>query len=313
MQNNQKCLLSDTPQGQQEAGSKTEVIEKEAVEDPELSNLTDQMSVSDRGNINKEVEDDGEQDEWKESWEDEQENELLSWHHWNSSEQSSHSLVKAEIPVFTDGARSKPLEQRQRPGRWTPTHFITFRADTPTFLSGFQRLQEDMTSLLPLSAPHWVSPEKLHVTLCLLVLPGPREVRAACELLREFARNRGQRPLPLSFPPKLGHFEGRVLFLTPQPLSGIQSLNKHLQKVYSEKGWLHMDSVSPNYHLTLAKMKGNRGERVFGGGVLDTYSAAQLRAIDFGKLAVNKLYLCVSNRGKREDGFYETVCVVNLQ
>ena len=82
--------------------------------------------------------------------------------------------------------------------------------------------------------------------------------------------------------------------------------------MYSEKGWLHADSVCPNYHLTLAKMEGKGGERVFA-GVADAYGATELKAIDFGKLVVSELRLCVTGGAKMEDGFYETVCVVNLQ
>ncbi|KAJ8287856.1 hypothetical protein COCON_G00005150 [Conger conger] len=301
----QKGIPTDPTQGKEKAGSEAQVCEKKAVDDPELSHLTAQMSVSERGNANREG-DDGEQEDWEEKWEGEEEKEQLS-------KQSSHSPVKSEAqsPVLADGGQSQPREQRQKPGRRKPTHFITFRADTPAILSGFQRLREEITSLFPLSAPHWASPKSLHVTVCLLVLSGPREVSAACKILREFARKRSQCLLHLSFPPMLDHFGGRVLFLTPHPLSGLQSLNEYLQKVYSEKGWLHEDSVSPNYHLTLAKMEGRGGEHVFK-RVVDTYSAAELKAIDFGELVVSELLLCVNGRAKMEDGFYETVCVVNL-
>ncbi|XP_064154022.1 leukocyte receptor cluster member 9 isoform X1 [Anguilla rostrata] len=311
-QSSQKCFLNDTPQGTQTAGVESETCEKEAVDVSELSMSTAEMSVSERGNANREGSD-GEQEEWKEEWEEE-EKEQLSWQLWSSSKQGSRSPVETEkqSPVFRGGARSEPLGQRQRPSRGRPTHFITFRADTPTLLSGLQGLREEITSLFPCSAPHWVSPESLHITLSLLVLSGPEEVSRACKILREFAQKRSQPPLSLSFPPKLDHFGGRVLFLTPQPLSGLQSLNRPLQEVYGKQGWLHRDSVSPNYHLTLAKMKGNEGERVFK-GVVDMYSVARLRAIDFGKLVVNQLCLCVNGKSKMEDGFYETLCVVNLQ
>ncbi|KAI1885860.1 hypothetical protein AGOR_G00208120 [Albula goreensis] len=307
MQDNQKGIPSNATQGQQQAGSETDMGEKEVADDPGLSKLTARVSLSERGNT------DREQEEWKESWEDEQEKEGLSWQPWPSSQHSSHSFENTESPAATMEVQAEALEQRQNPSRRKPTHFITFRADTPQFLSGFQHLLDEVTSHLPLSAPHWASPESLHVTLCLLVLSGPKEVSEACQILREFARKHGQQPLSLTIPPNLGHFEGRVLFLTPQPLSRIQSLNRPLQEAYKEKGWLHSHSKSPRYHLTLAKVEAKGGERVFEkvGGVFN--GAEKLRAIKFGRLDVNKLYLCVVNAAMREDGFYETVCVVNLQ
>ena len=211
-----------------------------------------------------------------------------------------------------DGLQPVPLEQREersgrRPPKPKPTHFITFRADTPSILSSFQRLQEELVALLPSSTPYWVPPSNLHVTLCLLVLPGPAEVTAAVEILRRFAHLDRNPPVALTFPLKLKHFNGKVLYLSPQPQLHLQQLNSGLQEAYMERGWLHRDSYSPRYHLTLAKVNWPERERLFEG-------AGDLRAgkgLSFGRLPVNRLHLC--GMGMTEDGFYDTVCTVTLR
>ncbi|KPP74644.1 leukocyte receptor cluster member 9-like [Scleropages formosus] len=216
--------------------------------------------------------------------------------------------------VSTDEVLTKlgSLEQRSKSSRYKPTHFITFRTDSPAFVASFHCLQKELTAILPHSAPYWVSPETLHVTLCLLILPGPKEVNLACEALRDFARKHHPRLFSLSCSSKPGHFWGRVLYLTPEPLLQIQSLNHHFQNLYKKNGWLHRDSLSPTFHLTLAKVKGKGGGSPFK-GVEDIWRDKKMSAIDFGKLVVNKLYLCVNDSSRREDGFYETVCTISLE
>ncbi|KAM8870521.1 leukocyte receptor cluster member 9 isoform 2-T2 [Spinachia spinachia] len=206
---------------------------------------------------------------------------------------------------------SAPLEQREtrggRPAKKRPTHFISFRANTPSILSCFQQLQEEITSILPSSAPHWQPAPSLHVTMCLLNLPGPDQVAGAAQVLQQFACLDRNRPVSVTFPVRLKHFGGRVLYLSPQPQLHLQQLNGGLQEAYREQGWLHRDSYNPRYHLTLAKVRGCEGERVFQG-------VGELKAgkgLNFGRLPVNTLHLC-SMGFSEEDGFYETVCAVTL-
>lgn len=205
-----------------------------------------------------------------------------------------------------------PLEQREekrggRPPKKRPTHFITFRANTPAILSCFQQLQKEITSLLPSSAPHWQTSSGLHVTMCLLVLRSPAEVDAAAEILRQFAHLDRNCPVSLNFPVKLKHFNGRVLYLSPQPQLRLQQLNSGLQEAYREKGLLHRDSYNPRYHLTLAKVVDGEVDRIFD-GVGDLKVG---KGLNFGRLPVNTLHLCVI--GGFTDGFYETVCTVTLR
>ncbi|KAI7806713.1 putative leukocyte receptor cluster member 9 [Triplophysa rosa] len=205
-------------------------------------------------------------------------------------------------------ASSIPQEpQSIRPPR-RPTHFICFRVDSPAALLAFQRVQRKVLSHLPQSEPLWVDPATLHVTLSLLVLSGPEEVSGAAELLRATIRNSHKAPISVSFMPKLKHFNGTVLHVTPQPLCDIQSLNSPLQEVFREKGWLHRHSRCPSYHLTLAKAQEKRTEKMFEG----IGSVKLAKDVNFGKLDVNKLYLCVNGHPKTESGFYEAVCAVQL-
>lgn len=208
---------------------------------------------------------------------------------------------------------SAPLEQREekrggRPPKIRPTHFITFRANTPAVLSCFQQLQKEITSLLPSSAPHWKTASSLHVTMCLLVLRGPAEVAAAGEILRQFAHLDRNPPVALTFPVKLKHFNGKVLYLSPQPHLHLQQLNSGLQEAYRKVGLLHRDSFNPRYHLTLAKVEEKDGERIFE-GVGDLKVG---KGLNFGRLPVNTLYLCTMGISEI-DGFYETVCSVTLR
>jgi 2'-5' RNA ligase len=161
--------------------------------------------------------------------------------------------------------KQKEQPSSSRPARRRPTHFITFRANTPGILSGFQRLQEEVCALLPSTTPHWLTSSTLHVTMCLLVLDGPEEVEAAAEILRRFAYLDRNPPLALTFPLKLKHFNGTVLYLSPQPPQRLQELNRGLQEAFWEAGMLHQHSFSPRYHLTLAKVSGVERERVFDG------------------------------------------------
>lgn len=71
--------------------------------------------------------------------------------------------------------------------------------------------------------------------------------------------------MAVSFPLKLKHFGGKVLYLSPQPQPHLQQLNTGLQEAFREQGWLHRDSFNPRYHLTLAKVKDQEGARVFEG------------------------------------------------
>uniref|UniRef100_A0A8C7FAU0 C3H1-type domain-containing protein n=1 Tax=Oncorhynchus kisutch TaxID=8019 RepID=A0A8C7FAU0_ONCKI len=275
-----------TPLDQQEAGRESEPLEEEVGKDSVLVFIADQMSLSQRESESRG--DEGEkEEEWKDYWDGEKGPDL------------------AQCP-------SVPVEQRTergggRPSKRKPTHFITFRANTPSILSSFQHLQEELTSPLPSSAPHWLPPSSLHVTLCLLVLPGPAEVTAAGEMLQRFANLDRNPPVAVSFPLKLKHFGGKVLFLSPQPQPHLQQLNAGLQEAFREQGWLHRDSFNPRYHLTLAKVKDQKGARVFEGvGELKVG-----KGVNFGRLPINRLHLC--SMGMTGDGFYETLCVVNLR
>ncbi|KAG7237639.1 hypothetical protein INR49_032085 [Caranx melampygus] len=211
-------------------------------------------------------------EEWQDSWE-------------GNVDASSHlnALNLCHNP-------SAPLEQSEkksggRPPKKRPTHFITFRANTPAILTSFQQLQEEVNSLLPSSAPHWHSASKLHVTLCLLVLRSPAEVATAVKILRRFAHLDRNPPVAVTFPVKLKHFSGRVLFLSPQPQLPLQQLNSGLQEAYRKEGLLHRDSYNPRYHLTLAKVKDQEGERVFE-GVGDLRVG---KGLNFGRLPFDQI------------------------
>ncbi|XP_076826972.1 leukocyte receptor cluster member 9 isoform X2 [Brachyhypopomus gauderio] len=220
-----------------------------------------------------------------EEWKDEEE------------EQTEASAVMASPP--------EPL-----PGRAPrkPTHFICFRVDSPAALLAFQRVQRKVLTHLPQSEPFWVSPATLHVTLSLLILQDPAEVFAACELLRSIVRGRYKPPITVSFTPKLKNFHGRVLHLLPQPEPDIQGLNAPLLQAFRERGWLHRHSRHPTYHLTLAKVEGEGTDRMFE----EVGSIKLAKDVNFGKLEVDKLYMCVNNAPRTESGFYETVCAVQL-
>ncbi|XP_023685894.2 leukocyte receptor cluster member 9 isoform X1 [Paramormyrops kingsleyae] len=249
----------------------------------------------------------GEEEEWKESWDGNEEKAHLSWHFLSAP---ADPIPKCAQRALT---RSDPLEQRSKISRRRPTHFISFPMDSPAFITGFQRLQKEVTAILPLSEPYWLPPKSLHVTLCLLALSQPQEVNLACQMLRRFAQSCWAVPLSIFCSPELRDFGGRVLYLTPQPLSQIQALNRPLQEQFKKKGWLHRDSLSPNYHLTLAKEKVNEGERNFKGIWEKVKNVENVRTIDFGKLAVDRLYLCAIGASKAADGSYETLCAVSLQ
>lgn len=203
-----------------------------------------------------------------------------------------------------------------RPPRKRPTHFITFRANTPAILSSFQQLQQELTSLLPSSAPYWKVSSRLHVTLCLLVLAGPAEVAAAAEILRQFARFDHNPPVALTFPVKLKHFGGRVLYLSPHPQTPLQQLISGLQEAYRQQGWLHRDSYNPRYHLTLAAVDGPRGkeeEEAGEGRLFEGVASLKVgKGLSFGRLPVNTLLLCAMG-APQGDGFYDTVCMVTLR
>lgn len=205
-----------------------------------------------------------------------------------------------------------PLEQIEkrggRPPKKQPTHFICFRANTPAVLSGFQQLQEELTTLLPTSAPHWNTSTSLHITLCLLVLSSPAEVAAAGEMLRRFAQLNRNPPVVLTFPLRLKHFKGRVLYLSPHPQLHLQQLNSGLQEAYRKEGWLHKHSYNPRYHLILAKATGTEEDSIF-----ERVGDLKVgKCINFGRLPVNTLHLC-SLGLSRVDGFYETLCTVTLR
>ncbi|XP_034552822.1 leukocyte receptor cluster member 9 isoform X2 [Notolabrus celidotus] len=285
----------DTSQEKQEARGAC------VMEDPDkrLESSTDYMSSSQKEEKEEEgVKEETEGDtsaEWQESWE--------------GNEDTLSNLGALNISQNP----STPLEQREekqggRPAKKRPTHFITFRANTPAVLSCFQQLQEELTSLLPSSAPHWQTASSLHVTMCLLVLSGPAEVAAAGEILQRFAHLDRNPPVALTFPVKLKHFNGKVLYLSPQPQLHLQQLNSGLQEAYREEGLLHRDSFNPRYHLTLAKVEDRDGERIFE-GVGDLKVG---KGLNFGRLPVNTLHLCTMGVSKI-DGFYETVCTVTLR
>ncbi|KAK2910153.1 leukocyte receptor cluster member 9 isoform X2 [Channa argus] len=236
-----------------------------------------------------------EEEEWEESWESKED--VLS--HVGVVDSCQNPLAPREQRGKTPGGGRPPKKQ--------PTHFITFRANTPAVLSCFQQLQEEITSILPSSAPHWQKASCLHVTLCLLVLPSPAEVATAGEILRRFAHLDRNPPVAVTFPVKLKHFNGRVLFLSPQPQLHLHQLNSGLQEAYRKKGLLHRDSYSPRYHLTLAKLNWEE-EKIFE-GVGDLKVG---KGLNFGRLPVNTLHLC-SIGGSKVDGFYETVCTVTLR
>ncbi|KAI5105983.1 leukocyte receptor cluster member 9 isoform X1 [Silurus meridionalis] len=201
------------------------------------------------------------------------------------------------------------IPQEPRPGRKPrkPTHFICFRVDSPAALRAFQLVQKQVLTHLPQSESFWVNPESLHVTLSLLVLSGPEEIFAASELLRSVVKSFYKPPVSVSFKPKLRHFNGKVLHVAPTPLLDIQNLNAPLQEAFREKGWLHRASRNPNYHLTLAKVEDPDAERIFG-----EVWRIKLKQLNFGKLTVDKLCLCAVSVPLAADGFYETLCSVQL-
>uniref|UniRef100_A0A8C5DDS3 C3H1-type domain-containing protein n=1 Tax=Gouania willdenowi TaxID=441366 RepID=A0A8C5DDS3_GOUWI len=190
------------------------------------------------------------EEKWEESWE-------------------GHEDIKPDFkPLQIKPRQTAPLEQRddksgRRPPKKRPTHFITFRANTPAILSSFQQLEKEVSALLPAAAPHWLSASSLHVTMCLLVLRSPDEVEVATKILQQFASLDRNPPVAVTFPVKLKHFSGRVLYLSPQPQLPLQQLNSGLQEAYRRQGLLHRDSYNPRYHLTLAK--DSDGDKIFGG------------------------------------------------
>ncbi|XP_036451736.1 leukocyte receptor cluster member 9 [Colossoma macropomum] len=205
---------------------------------------------------------------------------------------------------------TQPVPQEPQPGRPSrkPTHFVCFRVDSPAALMAFQRVQRKILTHLPQSEEFWVNPATLHVTLSLLVLPGPAEVQAAAELLRSIVKDFYKPPISVFFPLKLKHFNGKVLFLPPRPVQDVQSINTPLQEAFREKGWLHRHSKCPNYHLTLAKVEGEETDRMFE----DVGAIKLAKDINFGKLEVDKLYLCVNGAPKTDNGFYQIVCAVQF-
>ncbi|KAL2084000.1 hypothetical protein ACEWY4_019518 [Coilia grayii] len=224
---------------------------------------------------------------------------------WNGQEEEDLPL-SPDRQALSSTVASSPQEE-PRPGRrkCKPTHFIGFRVHSPAALHAFQRLQAKVLAQLPQSEPHWVSPAVLHVTLSLLVLPGPAEVFAASELLRTVVKELHKPPIDVTFTPKLKHFAGKVLHLVPQPLSDIQTLNAPIQQAFREKGWLHRDSRCPNYHMTLAKVEEDR--------LFENVGLIKLgKDINFGKLKVQKLCLCACGQPRTESGFYDTVCAVTI-
>lgn len=102
-------------------------MEEDVGKDSVLVVIVSQRESESRG-------EEGEEEEWKDYWDGEKGPDL------------------AQCP-------SVPVEQRTergggRPSKRKPTHFITFRANTPSILSSFQHLQEELTFLLPSSTPH---------------------------------------------------------------------------------------------------------------------------------------------------------------
>ncbi|KAM7420949.1 hypothetical protein PAMA_015245 [Pampus argenteus] len=293
-QNEMNIHSPDSAQAAQEQHvSQGDCVVKEAANRFKVS--TDQMSSSQKEGVS--VKEEGKEDtleEWEESWE--------------GNENSLSYLAALNI----SNNPSTPLKQRKekcggRPSRNRPTHFITFRANTPTILASFQQLQKRITSLLPSSAPYWQAAPMLHVTMCLLVLPGPAEVAAAVKILRRFAHFYHNPPVAVTFPVKLKHFNGKVLYLSPQPLLPLQQLNSGLQQAYRKEGLLHRDSYNPRYHLTLAKVDMG-GERIFEGvGCLKVG-----KGLNFGCLPVNTLHLCAIG-GSKAGCFYEILCTVTLR
>ncbi|XP_055065735.2 leukocyte receptor cluster member 9 [Misgurnus anguillicaudatus] len=249
---------------------------KMEVAEDSLTHLAEELSITQQENPKIE-------EEWKDSWD-------------------------GEGDMVAESVSSIPQEPRSARQPRRPTHFICFRVDSPAALQAFHRVQRKVLSHVPQSLPIWVDPATLHVTLSLLVLKSPEEVSAASELLRTTVRNSHKAPISVSFTPKLKHFNGTVLHITPQPIPDIQSLNSPLQEVFREKGWLHRHSRSPSYHLTLAKPQEKMTEKMFEG----IGSVKLAKDVNFGKLEVNKLYLCVNGQPKTESGFYQAVCVVQL-
>lgn len=144
--------------------------------------------------------------------------------------------------------------------------------------------------------------------MCLLVLPGPAEVAAAGEVLRQFAQLDRNPPVLLTFPLRLKHFNGTVLYLSPHPQLHLQQLNTGLQEAYRKEGWLHRHSYKPRYHFTLAKMSGSEEDRIF-----ERVGELKVgKGLNFGRLPVNSLHLC-SIGLSRVDGFYQTLCTVTLR
>ncbi|XP_017570046.2 leukocyte receptor cluster member 9 [Pygocentrus nattereri] len=205
---------------------------------------------------------------------------------------------------------TQPIPQEPQPGRPSrkPTHFICFRVDSPAALMAFQRVQRKILTHLPQSEEFWVKPATLHITLSLLVLPGPAEVQAAAKILQSIVSDFYKPPISVFFPLKLKHFNGKVLFLPPRPVQDVQSINTPLQEAFREKGWLHRHSKCPIYHLTLAKVEGEETKKMFE----DVGAIKLAKDINFGKLEVDKLYLCVNGMPKTNSGFYQVVCAVKF-
>uniref|UniRef100_A0A3P9LYA3 C3H1-type domain-containing protein n=1 Tax=Oryzias latipes TaxID=8090 RepID=A0A3P9LYA3_ORYLA len=244
---------------------------------------------------------------------EEEEGQETNLEEWAESWECKEDAQSYPRDFYMSKGAPSPLEQRVekggvRPPKKRPTHFICFRANTPAVLSCFQQLREELVALLPSSAPHWQAASKLHVTLCLLSLHSPAEVESAKEILRHFSHLDRNPPVAVTFPVKLKDFNGRVLYLSPQPQLHLQQLNGGLQEAYRQKGWLHRDSYNPRYHLTLAKFHDVKRERIFD-GVGDLKAG---KGLNFGRLPVNTLHLCAMSSSEA-DGFYDTLCTVTLR
>ncbi|XP_014672297.1 PREDICTED: leukocyte receptor cluster member 9-like [Priapulus caudatus] len=195
-----------------------------------------------------------------------------------------------------------------------PNYFVAVHVTNPEVIAKVTAIQADVRAYDPRLAEGFLHTGALHVTLAMLRLDGPDDVRA-CQVALRAAPRRLRRflaagPLALEFP-ALATFNQRVLYAATRRderfLAFVQELQDHLLN----NGVRVHHSLDYVPHLTVMKMSRPLARRL--GTYYVDQRAYESRAGDsVGGQTCDRMYLCEISEMRNADGFYRHVTSVGL-
>lgn len=216
-------------------------------------------------------------------------------------------------------------EKKKKVKRLRPTHFLCVRIGSNAVSRALARAQDAVVDTAPELDPTRIDPATFHITISVLCLNGPHELKMAQAALdasrADMALLLHGEPLELRLR-GLGHFGNRVLFAELVHGGGIlaeykKKFEARLREAGAPDSAVHDPDKPLAPHLTLLKLSKQSGPRRKKGQKrlrkIPPTAWAPERKRDFGCTRCETVDLCDMTAPRDPGAFYATPHAINIQ